>query len=523
MLAMSPPKPAVELDRHIDLDQAQSVASGGARIVLAPPARDRCRASEARLGAVIREARHVYGLTTGFGPLANRLVSGENVRTLQANLVHHLASGVGPVLDWTTARAMVLARLVAIAQGASGASEGTIARLIDLLNSELAPAVPMRGTVGASGDLTPLAHMVLCLQGRGDFLDRDGTRLDGAEGLRRGRLQPLDLSHRDALALVNGTSAMTGIALVNTHACRHLGNWAVALTALLAECLGGRTEAWAAALSDLRPHPGQKDAAARLRARVDGSARVVRHVIAERRLGASDIRTEPEAGQDAYSLRCAPQVLGAGFDTLAWHDRVLTIELNAVTDNPVFPPDGSVPALHGGNFMGQHVALTSDALATAVTVLAGLAERQIARLTDERLNRGLPPFLHRGPAGLNSGFMGAQVTATALLAEMRATGPASIHSMSTNAANQDVVSLGTIAARLCREKIDRWAEILGILALCLAQAAELRCGSGLDGVSPAGKKLVQALREQFPPLETDRPLGQEIAALATHLLQQSPV
>ncbi|MCE8421814.1 aromatic amino acid ammonia-lyase, partial [Rhodovulum sulfidophilum] len=153
--------------------------------------------------------------------------------------------------------------------------------IFDLLNSELAPAVPSRGTVGASGDLTPLAHMVLCLQGRGDFLDRDGTRLDGAEGLRRGRLQPLDLSHRDALALVNGTSAMTGIALVNAHACRHLGNWAVALTALLAECLGGRTEAWAAALSDLRPHPGQKDAAARLRARVDGSARVVRHVIAE--------------------------------------------------------------------------------------------------------------------------------------------------------------------------------------------------------------------------------------------------
>lgn len=508
-----------ELDDALGLAEAQAIAEGRLRLALAPAARARCRAAEARLAQAIAEGRHVYGLTTGFGPLANRLVSPDHTVTLQQNLVHHLASGVGPLLGWAEARAMVLARLVSISRGASGAGEGSIDRLVGLLNSGLAPAIPARGTVGASGDLTPLAHMVLCLQGRGEFIDRDGRRLDGAEGLRRAGLDPLDLARRDGLALVNGTSAMTGIALCNAAAAARAADWGLALTALLCEALTGRTEAWAAAFAALRPHPGQIRAAGTLRDRVRGSRLVERRPTAARRLGPGDLGAEAEPGQDAYSLRCAPQLVGAVLDALDWHDRVLETELNAVTDNPIFPAEAEAPALHGGNFMGQHLALVSDSLATAVTVLAGLAERQVARITDERLNRGLPAFLHRGTAGLNSGFMGAQVTATALLAEMRATGPASVQSLSTNGANQDVVSMGTVAARLAAEKLARCVEIQAILALCVAQGAELR---GLDRCGPAGRALVGWVRESAPPLTEDRPLGKEIAALAERMARQFP-
>jgi tyrosine ammonia-lyase len=234
------------------------------------------------------------------------------------------------------------------------------------------------------------------------------------------------------------------------------------------------------------------------------------------------VQIEEQAGQDAYTLRCAPQVVGAYLDQAEWHDRVVEIELNAVTDNPVLPEDYDPPALHGGNFMGQHVALASDALSSAVAVMAGLAERQVARLTDERLNAGLPAFLHGGEAGLNSGFMGAQVTATALLAEMRATGPASVHSMSTNGANQDVVSLGTIAARLAAGKLRTLAEIQAILALCVAQAMEHRGGTGCEGFSLAARSLHAAVRRISPPLAADRPLAEEIAAMTDAIAAASP-
>ncbi|ARE42213.1 Histidine ammonia-lyase [Rhodovulum sp. P5] len=511
-----------ELDDRIDLSNANAVAQGDQKIVLSGAARARCRAAEARLVQAISERRHIYGITTGFGPLANRLVSPEDGVRLQQNLVHHLATGLGPDLGWAEARAVVLARLASLSKGASGASEASINALVTLLNSDLAPAIPARGTVGASGDLTPLAHMVLCFQGRGAFFDRAGKRFEGAVALDLLGLAPLDLSSRDGLALVNGTSAMTGIALRNAQAAERSVDWALALTALMGECFDARSEAWSAEFADLRPHGGQIRAAATLRARLKGSARIVEARTAARRLEEDDIRPEDEPGQDAYSLRVAPQLIGAVLDALDWHNSVLETELNAVTDNPIFPANGDVPALHGGNFMGQHVALISDTLANSTTVLAGLVERQVARLTDEKLNRGLPAFLHRGPCGLNSGFMGAQVTATALLAEMRATGAASVQSLSTNGANQDVVSMGTIAARLTAEKLARCIEIQAILALALAQAAELRGGSELSGFSGAARRLVAWVRETAPELEEDRPLAKEITALSIRMSQQSP-
>ncbi|MEO0904206.1 MAG: aromatic amino acid ammonia-lyase, partial [Pseudomonadota bacterium] len=309
----------VVLDRQLSLADAVSIITHHAAIELHPDAIARCAAAHQRLQQVISEDRHVYGLTTGFGPLANRLVDKGAGAALQQNLVHHLASGVGPALDWAAARAMVLARLMSILQGASGASDQAIKALITLMNSNLAPVVPSRGTVGASGDLTPLAHMVLCFQGRGAFCDRAGQIYAGQVGLDHLGLAPLDLAQRDGLALVNGTSAMTGIAVLNgTHAERAIG-WSIALTAAMAEVQNARIEAWHPAFGALRPHPRQAEVAQRICTALDGSGRVIRQHLADRVLTDADRGTEEHAGQDAYSLRCAPQVIGAVWDMLDWH------------------------------------------------------------------------------------------------------------------------------------------------------------------------------------------------------------
>ncbi len=524
-------RPAVMLDARISLSDAEAVVHRRIGIGIAPAAEARCDRANQRLASVLAESRHVYGLTTGFGPLANRLVAPDAARRLQENLVNHLAAGVGPMLSWEHARAMVLSRLMSILQGWSGASRVTIAALVALLRSPLAPAVPARGTVGASGDLTPLAHMVLSLQGRGGFIEACGSPVDAESGLRRIGCPPLSLGQRDGLALVNGTSAMTGIAVLNAGAANRALTWAVRLSAALCEVLHGRSEAWHPVFSEARPHPGQRAVTDRLRAALDGSNWTRDEPIALRRLSAeADGRVEDEAGQDAYTLRCVPQILGAILDLLDWHDTVVERELNAATDNPVFPPPefplpGDAPAMHGGNFMGQHVAMVSDALANAAVVMAGLAERQIARLTDETLNRGLPAFLHRGTPGLNSGFMGAQVTATAVLAEMRATCvPASAQSLSTNGANQDVVSMGTVAARRASVQLADLARLHAILGLVVAQAIDLRLDMDTRGrqPSPAAIALRDQIRQTSGPLTEDRPLGAEIEALSHRIARDAP-
>ncbi|MEM6824822.1 MAG: aromatic amino acid ammonia-lyase [Pseudomonadota bacterium] len=516
------PADLVPLGGHLSLASAYRVAEGQSRVALSPEARHSCQAAHSRLSKIIEEGRHVYGVTTGFGPLANRLIEADQGPNLQQNLIHHLATGLGPELGWSEARLVLLARLNSIARGLSGASEASISALEAISNSDLAPALPSRGTVGASGDLTPLAHMVLCLQARGDFLERDGTRVDGRAALKRLGLAPLGLDNRDGLALVNGTSAMTGIAVRTAVLSRRAVDWALALTAGLAECLFARSEAWHMDFASARPHAGQRAATVALQRCLTGSDWVVVDPISKEHLSVSGVETTPLAGQDAYTLRCAPQVIGAVLDTLDWHDSIVEIELNSVTDNPILPSGYEPPALHGGNFMGQHVALASDSLSTALVVLAGFAERQIARVTDERLNRGLPAFLQGATVGLNSGLMGAQVTATAILSELRTGGAASIQSISTNGANQDVVSLGTVAARLAAAKLQGVFEVQAVLALCVAQAMDLRERGETRAFSGVAQRLRNLVREESGPLAEDRPLSEEITRLAKRLSQQSP-
>lgn len=503
-------------------EQATAIAQGALAIRLSGDVRARCARSHARLRELIAQARHVYGVTTGFGPLANRLVAPEDAVQLQQNLVHHLASGVGPKMGFAEARAVVLARLASILQGYSGASAAVIDRLVALLNTPLAPCLPAKGTVGASGDLTPLSHLVLCLQGRGSFIDATGIEVEAIVALERMGLSPLDLGNRDGLALVNGTSAMTGLAVLSAVQANAALEWAVCLTAGLAEVQGAYLEAWESLFARARPHPGQAWAAEALRHAVRGGGTLHRDPIALKRVGPPGHMAGREPGQDAYTIRCAPQVIGAVRDLADWHHGVVTTELNAATDNPLLPQAGDVLALHGGNFMGQHVGLASDALLNGLIVLAGFAERQMARLTDEKLNRGLPAFLHRGRGGINSGFMGAQVTATALVAEMRARGgSASIQSISTNGANQDVVSMGTIAARGVRSALADLARVQAILAMALAQAMDLREQEGAE-LSDGAHRLRDRVREYHAEIHEDRPLGAEIEALAEAMANGPP-
>lgn len=504
------------LDGALTLVQCEAIAAHRCRISLSAPLRERCARAHARLEQAIAEQRHIYGITTGFGPLANRLIGADQGAELQQNLIYHLATGVGPKLSWAEARALMLARLNSILQGASGASPETIDRIVAVLNAGLAPEVPAQGTVGASGDLTPLSHMVLALQGRGRMIDARGRGHDARAVMERLCGGPLTLAARDGLALVNGTSAMTAIAALSGVEAARAIDWSLRLSAVLMEVLSGHAEAWHPAFAQLRPHPGQVRATGRLTQALAGASRVCRALTSARCLQAKDLRPEDHPAQDAYSLRVVPQLVGAVWDTLDWHDRIVTCELNSVTDNPVFPEGCAVPALHGGNFMGVHVALASDALNAALVTLAGLVERQVARLTDEKLNKGLPAFLHVGQAGLQSGFMGAQVTATALLAEMRVNAaPVSVQSLSTNGANQDVVSMGTIAARRARAQLLPLSQIQAILALALAQAMDLIEAAGEQVAwSAAAREMRAEVRAVSPGLSADRPLAGDIDAVA---------
>jgi tyrosine ammonia-lyase len=476
--------------------------------------------AEACLSRLVGERRRIYGVTTGYGPLACHYVTPEFASELQHGLLRHLATGVGRPFGPRETRAIMLARLSSLAVGRSAIGADAFGLLAGCLNADLLPVVPEMGTVGASGDLTPLAHVALALTGEGEAL-LDGERMPAAAALARAGLAPVRLGRKEGLALVNGTSAMTGVAALNGVRARRAAALALRLSLVYAEAMGGHAEAFDPRLGEARGHGGQRRVHAAVARLVAGAPRLRPTVQPPPALpedGApaeGGVLADREIPQDPYTIRCIPQVFGALEDLLDFHDGQVESELNAATDNPlVFAEDGAV--LHGGNFYGQPVGYASDALALGVVNLAVHAERSLARVTDVALNRGLPAFLHRGPVGLNSGFMGAQVTASALVAEMRSRAvPATIQSIPTNGNNQDVVPMGTIAARKTAGLLDLCGSVLAIHALALAQAVDLL--GGPDRFSPAAARLHRWVRRLSEPLGRDRPLSPEIAAVAAAL------
>ncbi|QIA26205.1 histidine ammonia-lyase [Thermaerobacter sp. PB12/4term] len=518
------------------------VARESRPVALDPAARQCMEASRRRVEAAVARGEILYGITTGFGKLADVAIPPAQARQLQENLLRSHAAGVGEPLPTPVVRAMMLLRANALARGFSGVRPEVVERLLDLLNHRIHPVVPSRGSLGASGDLAPLAHLALVLIGRG-AAEVDGQVLPGARALARRGLEPLALEAKEGLALINGTQAMTALGCLAVEEGLYLAAVADAAGALTLQALRGIPAAFDPRIHALRPHPGQQAAAAHLR----------------RLLAGSRLVTEPGQlrVQDAYSLRCMPQVHGAVRDALAHAARVLAVEANSVTDNPLIFPDepgpgdepggaagvfasrgataagGATPGassaseatgaagatgdvLSGGNFHGEPVALVLDYAAMALAELAGIAERRIERLVNPQLS-GLPAFLTRH-GGLNSGLMLAQYTAAALVSENKTLAvPASVDSIPSSANQEDHVSMGMTAALKLWRVVEHTRQVLAIELLCAAQALDL---VGPAGLSPATQAVYEAVRAAVPPLDGDRELAPDMAALAELLARR---
>ncbi len=492
----------------LTLADVAHVARDGWTATLDPAARQRMAASRRTVEELVAAGQPVYGVTTGFGRLATERIDPADADRLQQNLLVSHAVGVGPAHDRATVRAMLLLRANTLARGQSGCRPEIVELLLDLLREGVHPVVPEQGSVGASGDLAPLAHLALPLIGRGRA-EVDGEVVDGANALARRGLTPLTLTAKEGLALLNGTQQMTAIGVLTLLDAESLLATATVAAAMSCEALLGTDVAFSAALQDARPHPGQTRVAAQLRALLADSAVMKSH---------HDL---PHKVQDPYSIRCVPQVHGAVADALGYVRGVLEIEVNSATDNPLVFPDGadvdpSAAAtgggrvVSGGNFHGQPVALAMDMLSIAVAEIGSISERRIAQLVDGRTS-GLPMFLAEN-AGLNSGLMLFQYTAAALVSENKVLAhPASVDSIPTSADQEDHVSMGPAAARQARDIVRNAGTVVALELLCAAQGLDFRTADGLaPGVGvAAAHKLVRA---NVAHLEDDRDPQPDIAA-----------
>jgi histidine ammonia-lyase len=504
----------IELNGHkLTVEDVWHIAKNGGKAQLAGDAREAMKKSRALVESLAQEPRAIYGINTGFGPLSGMRVSPEDQQLHQVNLLHHLSVGQGPLFSEDETRSIMLVRSNALARGFSGIREEVVDLLLNCLNMGILPEVPSQGSVGASGDLVPLAHMSRLLVGLGHAQD-EGERVLAVEALAKRGLSPVTLECKEGLALVNGTSVMTGLAALAVQEARAILNWMELLSTCSFQAMYGSPEVLCGQLHRARGFRGQSLVASRM-ADYLCTHEGYKEQIEGHLWGSQAKPVEPGVEiQDPYTIRCAPQVLGA-FQEALWHVRhVVNTELNASTDNPlVFPETGSV--IHGGNFYGQQISMTSDYLRMGLIKLALFAERQIDRLTNWRYSMGLPPLLAGGEPGLNSGMAGCQLLATSLAAECRVLGtPASIQTIPTNANNQDVVSMGCIAAKMTGEVIPKVWTILAIHTLALCQAADHR-KEGTAGA--AYQHLRDRVRTISGTLKEDRPLFEDISAVVALL------
>lgn len=499
----------------LDIASIRQVAEDGARCSVAPAALAQAAKSRALFEGIVKQDIPVYGVTTGYGEMIYMLVDPSNEVELQTNLVRSHSAGVGPLFAEDEARAIVAARLNALAKGHSAVRPELLERLVLYLNLGITPAVPELGSLGASGDLAPLAHIACTIIGEGYVL-RGGTRVATGPVLREFGIEPMELRFKEGLALINGTSAMTGLGALVVGRALDQVRQAEIVTGLVVEALQGSTSPFLAEGHDVaRPHPGQIDTAANMRALIHGSELTMEHaqlrnqVQATRRKGASVQRTEVYM-QKAYSMRAIPQVLGAVRDTLYHAANRVCTELNSANDNPLFFEGQEI--FHGANFHGQPVAFVMDFVTIALTQLGVLSERRTNRMLNRHLSYGLPEFLVIGDPGLNSGFAGAQYPATALVAENRTIGPASTQSIPSNGDNQDIVSMGLISARNARRVLRNNETILAVEFLAAAQAVDIAGRTG--GLSPAGRASYDLVRSLTPTLDRDRFMADEIERVA---------
>jgi histidine ammonia-lyase len=483
---------------HLTVRDVVAVARGTTQVGLSAAAKRRMARSRAWVEKAVREHAVVYGVTTGFGAFQNVSIRPERLRELQRNLIVSHCAGVGEPFGEDVVRAMLLLRANALAKGYSGIRVATIERLLDLLNRGVHPVVPSQGSVGASGDLSPLSHIAAALIGEGETFYR-GARVPARKALRSAGITPVVLEAKEGLALNNGTQAMSAVGVLGVHDALVLADAADVSASMSLEAVKGKSTPFAERALATRPHPGQLTSARNIRAMVKNS-RLVDRVDHDTR----------EKVQDSYSIRCAPQIHGASRDSIAYVASVLETEINSATDNPlIFADSGDLFSV--GNFHGQPVALVMDFLGLAAAELGNVSERRTAKLVDRHHSYGLPPFL-AGDGGVESGLMIAQYTAAALVSENKVlVHPASADSIPTSANQEDHVSMGTVAARQAATIIANVQRVVAIELLCAAEALEYRSERPGEGT----RKAHAIIRSVVPRLKGDRMLSDHIEAVTT--------
>lgn len=507
----------IELTGELELEDLRKVIMDGGPVQISPAILAKVQAGFDFLSGFM-DNKVVYGVNTGFGPMAQYRIPDDRKLELQFNLIRSHCTGAGALIDVASVRAAMLARLNTLCLGRSGVHVSVVQRLAELLNAGVTPVVYTHGGVGASGDLVQLAHIALALIGEGE-VHYQGKQRPTAEVFTELDLKPIEMHLREGLALMNGTSVMTGIGILNALHTRQLIHWMVKASSAISEIVCAYDDHLSQGLNESKRHAGQRRVAELMREHLADS-RLVRKREHHLYMPQGDVTVFAEKVQEYYSLRCVPQVLGPILDTLQWTERILEEEVNSANDNPIVNAEQQ-QVWHGGNFHGDYVSLEMDKLRIAVTKLSMLSERQLNYLLNNNLNQVLPPFVNMGELGLNFGMQGAQFTATSTTAENQALAtPLYTHSIPCNNDNQDIVSMGTNSAMATQRVVENATEVLAIELMSIAQAIDqlqIR-----DQVSSATGRMYDEVRQVCAPVIKDRVLQPDIQAVK-ELIHHSPI
>ena len=516
-------RPTVTLNgNNLSIEDIVAIGIGDKKVAIDPKALSRCKASRSFLEEEVLAKRIIYGVNTSFGPMCNKIISDNEIEELQVNLIKSHAAGLGDPIKPYIALAILAIRLNTLVKGYSGVRIELIDLMTHMVNYGIAPYIPECGSVGASGDLVHLAHAALAVIGEGKVFFKNRL-CPASEALSECGLAPLALSFKEGIAIINGTSAMTGLAAFALFGAHKLLRLACVNAAFAIEIFGGIDDAFDEDLHRLKPHPGQLAVSAIIRRLYAGSKNItlrknMHDLIRTSHTGGLVFETAINV-QDVYSVRCTPQILAPVWEALQSAARTVEIEANSSNDNPVIVPDAG-KIIHGGNFHGQSIGFTMDMLCMAVAQLCTLSERRLNKLLDKSLNEGLPEHLIAGVAGLNMGFMGAQYLATSTTAENRQlANPVSTLSISCNASNQDVVSMGTVAARKAFKSVSNAKHVLTLETLAQMQALSFRNAAGLG---KGTKKIYEILKEHFEVYDNKRIFHDDLVKFRK-LLFSSPI
>lgn len=507
----------IEVNDRLTLREMEQILYNGETIRISEKLRSQVVASYEFLKEFSKD-KVIYGINTGFGPMAQWRIEDEHLKELQYNIIRSHSTGAGERLPDICVRAAMLSRLKTFLEGHSGVHVTLIDLLIEFVNRGICPVVPRHGSVGASGDLVQLAHIALTLIGEGEVSYRGEIRPAG-EVMAENGLEPLQMHIREGLAVTNGTAVMTGIGTINYLQTERLLGWEILCSVMMNEIASSYDDFMSEVLNGLKFHPGQIRVAELMRSLSEGSK-----LLRNRKLELfhkSGEQVFKQKVQPYYSLRCIPQILGPVYDTLMNAGQVIEDEVNSVDDNPIVDM-ASANVIHGGNFHGDYISFEMDKLKIAVTKMTMLAERQMNYLFHDRINGILPPFVNLGVLGLNYGLQASQFTATSTTAESQTlSNPMYVHSIPNNNDNQDIVSMGTNSALICRTVVENCSQVLAIHLMALVQAVD--CLDVADKLAPATRKLYDKVRGIVPVFKDDTPKYNEIKALQSLILESSPV